>query len=182
MMKLFAPMFTVAASLTLATPCLSQSREVLMTEPIPTELAGDDDARQGIAHLRADWNAALQASDVDRLLELVTDDVVFLPPGTPALHGKPAVEALYQSLFSLYRIEQEASSDELIVAGDWAVDIGHETTRIVPLAEGEPVTLQGKGVAVLRRGSDGHWRFARAINNLDAPLGAQPAADELDER
>jgi uncharacterized protein (TIGR02246 family) len=133
--------------------------------------AASDDEAESIRELTARWIAAVRAQDIDRLLSLVTDDVVFLPSSGPPIRGKEAVGDLYRSLFGQFDVEQSASTEEIEVAGDWAFSWGAETMTLSPRGGGQPIRLRGKGLTILRRQPDGSWRFARAINN-PSPEGA----------
>jgi ketosteroid isomerase-like protein len=48
---------------------------------------------RAIERQRHHWIAAVNARDVDRYLDLLTDDIVWLPPGAAALSGKAAFGA-----------------------------------------------------------------------------------------
>jgi uncharacterized protein (TIGR02246 family) len=118
-----------------------------------------------IHELTKGWIEAVKAKDVDRLLSLVTDDVVFLPPGGSPLKGKGAVGDLYRSLFTQFDVDQAATNEEIEVTGDWAFAWGAEILTLSPSGGGPPVRLRGKGLVILRRQHDGSWKFARGINN-----------------
>jgi uncharacterized protein (TIGR02246 family) len=133
--------------------------------------ASKDGETASIRELTARWIAAVQARDIDRLLGLVTDDVVFLPSIGPPIRGKDAVGDLYRSLFSQYDVEQSANTEEIEVGGDWAFSWGAETLTLSPRGGGPPVRMRGKGMAILRRQPDGSWKYARGINN-PTPEGA----------
>src|SRR6187401_1307706 len=48
---------------------------------------------KAIRRLVADWFEATKRGDLDAVLALMTDDVVFLVPGKPPMMGKPAFAA-----------------------------------------------------------------------------------------
>jgi uncharacterized protein (TIGR02246 family) len=128
--------------------------------------------QEAIRELTEAWLAAVRAKDVDRLKEMVTDDVVFLPPGFPPIRGKQAVEAMYRSFFPQFStVEQTVSTEEVQVAGDWAYVWGNEILVLAPKGGGPNIQMQGKGMSILRRQPDGSWKFARGINNA-APAPA----------
>ena len=54
-------------------------------------------ATQAIHQFTEDWPAATKAKDINRLIDMVTDDVVFLPAGLPPIRGKEAVRGMYQN-------------------------------------------------------------------------------------
>jgi uncharacterized protein (TIGR02246 family) len=120
---------------------------------------------KAIHELSKGWIEAVKAKDLDRLLTLVTDDVIFLPSSGPPIKGKDAVGGLYRALFTQFDIDQTADNEEIVLTGEWAFSWGAETLTLSPLQGGSPVRLHGKGLAILRRQQDGSWKFARGINN-----------------
>ena len=91
-----------------------------------------DDAQE-IRRLSESWVAATKAGDVERLLALVTDDVIFLPPNAPEIRGKPAVEGVYRMFFAQFgSVEQTPSIDEIQVVGDWAFSWGTDALELTP--------------------------------------------------
>ena len=113
----------------------------------------------------AHWLEAVAGGDAPRLASLVTEDCVFLAPGAPPIRGRQAVELLYRSLFARYRLKQNFQFEEVLPFGDWAFAWGTDEVAMTPIESGEPVRFAGYGVSILRRESDGVWRFARGINN-----------------
>jgi uncharacterized protein (TIGR02246 family) len=126
--------------------------------------APDDDI-DAIRQLTETWLDAVKTKDVNRLLTLVTEDVVFLPPGRPPIKGKEAVHDLYQLLFGQFNVVQSAKNEEIQILGDWAFAWGSESLILTPRSGGPAVEMAGKGLTVLRRLADGSWRYARGINN-----------------
>jgi len=134
-----------------------------MTNTTPLRESAD---HQAIRKLTADWLAAVRTKDIARLVGMVTDDAVFLPPGFPPIRGKQAVEAMYRNLFPQFSsVEQAASIEEVEIAGDWAYTWGTERFVLNPLGGGPPIEMQGRGMSILRRQPDGSWKFARGINS-----------------
>jgi len=131
--------------------------------------------RLAIEKLNTEWLDAMRTKDVARLLEMVTEDVVFLPPGYPPIRGKKNVEAMYHSFFPQFAsVEQTVSVEELQVAGDWAFVWGTEALVLVPQSGSAPIEMSGRGMSILRRQPDNSWKFARGINN-SAPRPAPRA-------
>jgi ketosteroid isomerase-like protein len=83
---------------------------------------------------------------------------------------------MYRSFFPQFsRIEQEAVSEEVEVLGDWAFAWGRESTVLVPHGDGAPIHMDGKGLSILKRQTDGSWKCARAINNSQVRATLQNA-------
>ena len=121
------------------------------------------------------WHAATREKNIGAILELVDDDVVFLPSTLPPIRGRQEVEKMYRAFFPRYReIRQEAVIEEVRIAGDWAFLWGTDELRLTP-ESGEPeIHMKGKGLSILKRQSDGFWKFWRGINNMTP----RPAAAE----
>jgi ketosteroid isomerase-like protein len=51
-----------------------------------------------------------------------------------------------------------------LLAGDLAVDRGWDVQRLRPRTGGDEMFNRQRVMLVLRRGSDGNWRFARGMS------------------
>ena len=121
---------------------------------------------QAIRDLIASWLSATQAGDVDQVLRLMTDDVVFLSSGQPPMRGK-ATFAANQSKLQPYRIEASSEIQEIQVFGDWAYSWTRLTVVITPKAGGAPIKRAGDTLSILRKQS-GNWAIFRDANLLAA--------------
>ena len=138
-----------------------------MTHSAKPKETGDEADRNAILALVENYHRATRAKDVDTILELVAEDVVFLPSSSPPIKGREEVEKMYRAFFPVYReIKQEADIEELQVAGDWAFLWGTDQLRLMPESGETEIQMKGKGLSILKRQSDGPWRFWRGINNM----------------
>jgi uncharacterized protein (TIGR02246 family) len=122
-----------------------------------------NDDERAIRELIATWMKASQAGDIETVLSLMTDDVVFMVPGREPF-GKEAFAAAAQGMKGA-RMEGSSDIRELNVLGDWAYLRNHITITITPPV-GEPVRRAGYTLTILRKGPDGRWRLARDANLL----------------
>jgi len=126
------------------------------------------DDEQEIRALVRTWLRASQAGDVETVLGLMTDDVVFLLPGRPPMRKDEfAASARAQAGAGAPRIEGRSEIQEVQVAGDWAFLWSRLSVTITPPG-GEPVERAGHTLTVLRK-DEGRWRLARDANLL-APV------------
>ena len=79
-------------------------------------MPADEDA---IRQLVATWLDASRAGDTDRVLSLMTDDVVFLTPGHPPMRGKAAFAASLASLES-FDLRARSEIEEIEILDNWA--------------------------------------------------------------
>lgn len=118
-----------------------------------------------IRQLVADWLEASRAGDVGALLEMVTDDVVFLLPGQPPMRKADFVaRSRAQTGPQAPKIDGHSEILELQVAGDWAYMWTRLSVTIEPPG-GQPKKRAGHTLTVLHR-IDGKWRLARDANLL----------------
>ena len=68
--------------------------------------------RAAIQQLGQDWVEAVHHGDVDRLLDLVTDDAVFMPHNAPSIVGRAAVEQAYRAVFAAFEVDQTFAPEE----------------------------------------------------------------------
>jgi ketosteroid isomerase-like protein len=111
----------------------------------------------------AEWNAALNAKDIDAIVALYTDDARVLPPNRPMTVGTEGVRAEFGGMidagFSVVLTSIEAS-----VSGAIGTNVGSYV-----LTAGDAVVDNGKYIETWARGDDGVWRIANDIYNSDNP-------------
>ena len=129
---------------------------------------GDSDVER-VHRARAQLEEAYNRRDVAGLVTILTDDVVFLPPGAPAMVGRDSVVAMHQASFrqasDQYTSTLDHSSDEIIMAGIWVMDMGTYVATITPADGGERSTYDHKYIYIWARQSDGSYKLSRAIAN-----------------
>jgi uncharacterized protein (TIGR02246 family) len=107
------------------------------------------------------WLAASQRGDLDTVLGLMTDDVLFMVPGREPF-GKAAFAATGQMMKDV-KFEGRSEIMELKVLGDWAYLRNHLDITMQP-PNGAPIHRSGYTLTILRKESDGKWRLARDAN------------------
>jgi uncharacterized protein (TIGR02246 family) len=125
-------------------------------------MTDESDDEAAIRTLVETWMAASKAGDVATVLDLMTDDVVFMVPGREPF-GKQAFVAASDAMKNM-RIDRNAEIRELKVLGDWAYMRNHLEMTITP-ERGAPVKRSGWTLTILRK-EDGRWRLARDANLL----------------
>jgi ketosteroid isomerase-like protein len=88
---------------------------------------------------------------------------------------------MYRSFFPQFsRVEPTATIEEVEILADWAIVWGTESLILVPARGGPALTLQGRGMTVLRRQNDSSWKLARGINDSSRrrPVGERSVAGE----
>src|SRR5262245_50471081 len=120
---------------------------------------------QAIRDLVAKWMAASQAGDTAAVLNLMTDDVVFMVPGREPF-GKEAFAAASRDMQGV-RIEGKSDIRELKVLGDWAYLRSYLEVKMMPPG-GNAVERSGYTLTIFQKQPDGRWLLARDANLLTA--------------
>lgn len=130
------------------------------------QTAGDAEA---IDRVREAVVTAENSGDLDGLVALHTDDAIRMPPNEPAVIGKEAIRTRWQAFFDRYTTNNvTVSSEEIIVAGDWAFDRGTYTIALPAVEGSKTIEESGKYLGIASRQPDGSWRWSRLIWNSNS--------------
>jgi len=117
------------------------------------------------------YEQALNKSDIEAVMKLYAEDSVFMPQNSPAAVGRDAVRGAYRYVFDAIKLNIRFEIDEIHpLSNDWAYARTHSTGTVKLLA-GDQAQLPeaNQELFILRRGDDGHWRFARYIFSTTNP-------------
>lgn len=112
------------------------------------------------------WQSATKAGDIETVLSLMTDDVVFLVSGRPPMH-----KAEFSALSHVPpgstppKFEGNSEIQEVQVSGDLAVIWTKLAVSTTPPGASQPINRAGYTLSVFRRVS-GKWLLARDANLL----------------
>ena len=119
-----------------------------------------------IRELVTTWITASLKGDIDTVLDLMTDDVIFLVPGrAPMRKDEFASAAKVQPGKSAPTIDGRSDIQEIKVLGDWAFIRTKLTVVATPPGGGQAVTRAGHTLSILKR-EHGKWVLARDANLL----------------
>jgi uncharacterized protein (TIGR02246 family) len=121
-----------------------------------------------IRDLVAKWHSATAAGDVETVLTLMSEDVVFLVAGQAPMRGRAAFEKGLRGLLRSHRIESTGRIQEVQVSGDLAYCWSQLDVRVVPLSGGNTVSRSGSALSILRKQAGGAWVVVRDANLLQA--------------
>ena len=127
------------------------------------------DDEQEIRQLVATWMSATQYGDVDTILDLMTEDVVFLVAGQPPMRKADfAAQAKAQAGQGAPTFEGSSEIQEIQVLGDWAFMWTKLKVIVTPPGGAAAKVRAGHTLTVLRK-DNGKWLLARDANLL-APV------------
>lgn len=140
-----------------------------------TQQAPDTDADiAAIESLSEQVQDAYIARDWEQFSSFFTDDGIWMPRNRMPLIGKEAWWSWIQGWWDQSAVEQmDVSSEEIVVAGDWAFERHNEVTTSRVKESGETRQSYYKGIWILRRQEDGSWKIARYIWNRNPDPNAE---------
>lgn len=115
-----------------------------------------------------EWRRLTEEQDVEGLLGLTADDVVFLTPGNPPTRKDEFAEGL-RAVFQKATIAPTQDIKEIRTSGDVAYAWSELSVELIPKDGGPKVHNEGYVLTVFRRSADGGWQIARDANLM---LGA----------
>lgn len=120
---------------------------------------------QAIRELHVGWIEAVNAGNLEHLLSLMADDVVYLSPGR-APFGRDEFPAGFSAGHRQFSLRCLSEQDEVTVLGDMAYTLCSDSLSITPHAGGATTTLAGHRITIYRKQPDGRWLLARDAHTL----------------
>jgi uncharacterized protein (TIGR02246 family) len=117
------------------------------------------------------WETAVNAGDMDALVELYAADARLMPPNGETVIGHDGVRAVFGPFLDA-GLTVQLTSVETQAVGDGAYNVG---TYVV--SDGDQVVDTGKYVETWAQAEDGAWRYTNDIWNSDLPVPTPEEAD-----
>ncbi len=121
--------------------------------------------RSSIASATQKFMDAFSRVDAAGLASLYTEDAKLLPPGSPMVTGKEAIQSFWQSAMDMGIKEARLDTVEVESEGNLACEIGKFALTVQPEG-GEIVMMTGKYVVVWKN-QDGTLKLHVDIWNAD---------------
>ncbi len=117
------------------------------------------------------YEAALNASDTDKVLTVFTSDGVFMAPNNPSAVGAEVIRAAYNGIFQAITFDTELTVEEVVqVAPNWAFvrtsSNGHVTVNAIK----QRVPDANHELFIFQKGDDEAWKIARYSFATTNPL------------
>jgi uncharacterized protein (TIGR02246 family) len=143
-------------------------------ESDPSAAADKPLAAADLAAIRASDSAFVTAANAGNAAGVAATyqpDAHLMPPNMATIEGRDAIQKFWGGLLEASNVKLGLTSDEVEGRGDLAYSRGRYTFDITPKGKGEPGHDEGKYLEILRRQSDGSWRYAVDMysSNLPAP-------------
>jgi uncharacterized protein (TIGR02246 family) len=126
-------------------------------------MSSDEEA---IRQVVATWMQASKAGDVETVLSLMTDDVIFLLPGQPVMR-KADFAASSRAQFSEGAPQVDGHSDiqEIQISGEMAFMWSQLRVVVTPPGDAKQIVRSGPTLTIFKK-QNGKWLLARDANML----------------
>ncbi len=120
--------------------------------------------KSAIEKLLFSYRDALNASDVNKVLQLYTNDGIFMPSNAPSAVGQEQIKGSYEFVFKTIQLNIEFFIDEIVVNGDYA--FARTTSKGTTLihANSQTVAEENRELFVLQK-TNGQWKISRYMFN-----------------
>ncbi len=123
-----------------------------------------DTDRREIQTVLDRYEKALNASDVDAVIELYADDGVFMPSSAPTAVGIENVRAAYEHVFTTIKLNIAFTVEEITGGGSIAFARTGSRGSVTVLADGTTAPEGNRELFVFQK-KDGVWKIARYMFN-----------------
>lgn len=122
----------------------------------------------------AQWLAAAQDHDLEKILPFWSDDATILAPGSPAVVGKSAIRQYVSGAFATpgFSITWKTDKIEIARSGDIAYSTGSGKIS-VSTPDGKTATEENRSIAVWKKQPDGSWKCAYDVMSPAVPASKQ---------
>lgn len=124
-----------------------------------------------------EWSAAFLAGNGAAIAGLYTADAAQIQPVGDAYTGHEGIAKAEQAQLDTIAVTaREDVTEEVIPAGNFALEVGHYSYQATSKATKKPVASSGRYMVLWRRDTDGVWRLHRDIGSEAPPKVAASVA------
>lgn len=120
-----------------------------------------------IRDVHVSWINAVNSGDLEVLLELMTDDAVFLSPGQQPF-GRNGFGVNFTAAKNQLVFTCTSEIEEIAVTGDIAYVRSRDDLLVRPREGGAEARFAGHRLTIYRKRTDGSWLLARDAHTLSA--------------
>lgn len=113
--------------------------------------------------------SAINSNNLDSMLAMMTDDVVFLAPNSPVMVGKENLLPWLEGYLQAFKTHWDKTVEEFQVCGEWAFERYSYKSTDTSLEDGSVFKDTGWGLVIYHQDADGKWRVARDAWGQDHP-------------
>jgi uncharacterized protein (TIGR02246 family) len=114
-----------------------------------------------IQNLEDSWRRYLHDKQLEKAMDLYTDDAIFFEPDGKRATGKAEIRTLFRTVMKTFNSDIHFKSAAADVSGKLAYDSGDFEEVLTTIATGAKINSRGSYLMVLKRQPDGKWKIAQ---------------------
>ena len=114
------------------------------------------------------WDQLFNRGDAASLAALYAEDAISMPPNSPTVSGRKAIQAEFESFFAGNVARHETMVDQVLISGNLTIEVARYRLTYKPRSGGSEVVETGRHMET-RRKIDGQWKIVLEIWNSDTP-------------
>ena len=134
----------------------------------PTQSPKPRPSQEELRQTSHEWDKFFNSGDAAKIASLYADDVVSMPPNSPTLSGRGALQADFETFFAKNVARHETMVDKIVIEGDLAIEVARYRLTYSPRVGGAEIVETGRHMET-RRNIDGRWKIILEIWNSDSP-------------
>jgi uncharacterized protein (TIGR02246 family) len=143
--------------------------------PIRTT-ANEEDVEVVIYRLSEEWTNLWNSGQLDKVVDLYTNDALYLPAHANPIHGRKDIREYLREPMRQGATDFTLRIDFIQRAGNLAYDVGHYSIQL-PQEDGSKKLDQGRYLVVWQRQEAGEWRMVVfAAQSSEEPWQQKPAS------
>ncbi len=116
---------------------------------------------------------ASKEGDIETILSLICDDVVWMPPNEESLYGIGEVREWWQEYYHHFRIVTLSETErEVNMFDGWALDCWAYILAIDSLKDSKRIRDDARFMALWKQQSDGGWKMSKVMFNSMRGVGS----------
>jgi uncharacterized protein (TIGR02246 family) len=123
-------------------------------------------ALNAVSERRRQWMAVVNEGAVEGYADLVTADVVWLPPAGDPITSRQAFRAWLEPFFGRYDYRFSVEVIQVRAFDGWCAEIGNFRSALSAKGGVEPQEHTGRYFVLWRLDVDGSWRIERYVDGI----------------
>ena len=115
------------------------------------------------------WLEAVNSGDLEGWGAVVTEDIVWIPPGQTVIEGREALAEWLRPFIEAYEYRFATTSQAVRMVGERALERSDYLSRVKPRSGGEELEHGGRYVALWRQ-EEGRWYMERYVDVSEMAL------------
>lgn len=114
-----------------------------------------------------EWIQVVKDGNVDGYCQILTENVVWMPPGSIPIEGRKAFQKWLTPFFNQFSYQFDINDIRLKVSGNRAIERAQFISTMTPKAGGDSMKHAGTFIALWVQMKDSNWYIERYIDDTD---------------